>query len=181
MQPFTEMSDDEAKRFMDGDYYPSPKDIAHAVAGRSVLDCGCGKGKEVKTNYTICRYLGVDCSPALVRIARDNNPGFRFEVAELADYLKELPDKYYPVAIMVAVLEHLPSQDIAQLLVREAMRVSYELIIGWHMPPRNNRTEINVVRADLDRPIWQNRYSRAAFPTGTVTPVKGGELWSLRS
>lgn len=175
------MSDDEAQRFMDGVRYPSPADIAHAVAGRSVLDCGCGKGKDVKENYTICRYLGVDCSGSLIRLARRDNPGFRFEVAELDDYLKRLPDKVVPVAIMVAVLEHLPSLEIALHLVKEAMRVSEELIIGWHTPPKHNRTEIKLVRAELDRPIWQNHYSRAAFPACHVTQVKGGELWSLRS
>lgn len=174
------MSDDEAQRFMDGDRYPSPEDVARAVGGRAVLDCGCGKGKKVKENYAICRYLGVDCSPALVRVARNDNPGFRFEVAELADYLRELPDKHYPVAIMVAVLEHLPSLDIALRLVKEAMRVSDELIIGWHTPPKHNRTEIKLVGAELDRPIWQNHYSRAAFSPGSITKVKGGELWSMR-
>lgn len=165
---------------MDGDRYPSPKAVAHAVAGRSVLDLGCGKGKEVKENYTICRYLGVDCSAALVRIARNDNPGFRFEVAELTDYLSRLPDRAVPVSIMVAVLEHLPSLEIALHIVMEAMRVSEELIIGWHMPPKHNRTEIKLVGAELDRPIWQNHYSRAAFPAATVTKVEGGELWSMR-
>jgi trans-aconitate methyltransferase len=175
------MSDDEADRFMAGERFPSPGDVARAVAGRSVLDLGCGKGKEVKENYAICRYVGVDCSDALVRIARRDNPGFRFDCAELTEYLANLPDKITPVAIMVAVLEHLPSLEVAQWIVREAMRVSEELIIGWHTPPNYKRTEIISVSAELDRPIYQNRYARAAFPAGTVTKVEGGELWSLRS
>lgn len=180
MTPFTEMSDKEADRFMAGPRYPAPVDVAKAVAGRKVLDLGCGKGKEVKDHYAICQYTGVDCSAALVRIARRDNPDFRFDVSELTDYLEKLPDKATPVAIMVAVLEHLPSLEIAQRIVSQACRVSEELIIGWHTPPKYNRTEIISVSAELDKPIYQNRYNRAAFPAGTVTQVEGGELWSLR-
>lgn len=178
MQPFTGMSDDEAESFMAGDRYPSPKDIARAVAGRPVLDLGCGKGKEVKENYAICRYLGVDCSPALVNIARRDNPGFRFEVEELDDYLSRLPDKCAPVAIMVAVLEHVPTLGTALQIFNEARRVSEELIVGWHTPPNFRKTEIIDVSAEF--PVWQNHYARGTFCADEVRPVRGGELWITR-
>ena len=174
------MSGNEAERFMEGERYPSPEDVANAVGGRKVLDLGCGKGKEVKKHYTICQYLGIDCSPALIDLARRDNPGFRFDVAELDEYLKRLPDKCTPVAIMVAVLEHLPSLAIAQQIVSQARRISEELIIGWHTPPKFARTEIISVRAELDRPIWQNRYAAGTFEATEVRPVKAGELWILR-
>ena len=174
------MSDSEAIRFMDGPRFPSPADVARTVGGRKVLDLGCGKGKEVRKHYTICQYVGVDCSAALIRIARNDNPGFRFDLAELDEFLARLGDNATPVAIMVAVLEHLPSLEIAQRIFNEARRVSEELIVGWHTPPIYKRTEIISVASELG-PVWQNHYARGSFQASEITKVEGGELWTVRN
>jgi len=57
-----------------------------ADIGTSVADVGCGTGRLAP--YLAARGLsprGVDLSPAMIRVARRDHPGFAFDVADLRD------------------------------------------------------------------------------------------------
>ncbi|MFG2193098.1 class I SAM-dependent DNA methyltransferase [Streptomyces sp. NPDC048639] len=56
-------------------------------AGSRVLDVGCGTGLPTAAQLTEAghRVVGIDLSPAMVKLARDNVPAAEFHVADLAD------------------------------------------------------------------------------------------------
>lgn len=175
------MSPAEAERFMAGNKHPIREAAARAVNGRPVLDLGCGRGIRIRELYGQDQYRGIDCSEELIRVARRDNPGYSFETADILQFLSGYPGKSVPVALMVSVFEHLPSLELAQAIYNEARRVSGELLIGWHMPPHYPETVILQVKADLDRPIWQNKYREGSFG-GAIQIGKVGlaELWTVR-
>jgi len=71
------------------------------LTGRRTLDYGCGNGG-LALFCPADKYFGVDISPAAVETARALHPDYTFEV--------ELPrDGAFDVAVMLAVLEHVPN------------------------------------------------------------------------
>ncbi len=179
-EPFASMSSAEAERFMAGNKHPIREAAAQAVAGRQVLDLGCGRGIRICELYTREQYCGVDCSPELIRIAQRDNPGFSFETSDILQALGRLADKSVPVALMVSVLEHLPSLELAQKIYAAARRVSEELLVGWHTAPHYAQTKILQVQAELDRPIWQNQYREGSFDGAVqIGKVQLAELWTV--
>ncbi|MEV6316084.1 class I SAM-dependent methyltransferase [Streptomyces sp. NPDC051776] len=56
-------------------------------AGSRVLDVGCGTGLPTAAQLTEAghRVMGIDLSPTMVKLARDNVPGAEFRVADVAD------------------------------------------------------------------------------------------------
>lgn len=175
------MSAAEAARFMAGNNHPIREAVAGKVAGRWTVDLGCGRGIKIKKLYRVHQYFGIDCSPELVAIARRDNPGYSFKVMGILDYLRPMRDKALRCASMVSVLEHVPSLEIAQEIYSEARRVAQELFVGWHTPPHYAETEIIQVKAELDKPIWQNHYKEGSFSGAVeVSRVQSAELWTVR-
>jgi SAM-dependent methyltransferase len=176
------MSADEATRFMAGNRHPMREVVAEVIGDRYVTDLGCGKAIRIKDLYTREQYVGVECSPELFKIAVSDNPGYVFHNYGILEYLSLIPDKSLPVALMVSVLEHQPSLEIAQRIYREALRCSEELLVGWNTPPNYPETKIIQVQAELDQPIYQNRYMRGSFDGNiSVRHVGYTELWTVRS
>ena len=106
------------------------------LAGRSVLDMGCGDG-----HYTI-RYwdrgqprslTGVDAAGAAIRIAReksDRRP-IRFEVADV--HALPFPSNSFDLALIQSILHH---DDDPAGIIREGFRVASLILI--HEPNGNN-------------------------------------------
>ncbi|MEU6081478.1 class I SAM-dependent methyltransferase [Streptomyces sp. NPDC047108] len=66
----------------------SGRRLAEALpAGSRVLDVGCGTGLPTAAQLTEAghRVVGIDLSPTMVKLARDNVPAAEFRVADLAD------------------------------------------------------------------------------------------------
>lgn len=54
--------------------------------GKSLLDFGCGKGdffRFLKEKGIHCHYTGIDINPALIELAKKNNPGINFLVQDI--------------------------------------------------------------------------------------------------
>ena len=87
-----------------------------------VLDLGCGNGRL----YELLRkksadYYGVDASEKLIAIAKQRYPNAKFRVADALN----LPflDNFFDKIISIAVLHHIPSQELRLQFLKEANRV----------------------------------------------------------
>ncbi|HMH52719.1 MAG TPA: class I SAM-dependent methyltransferase [Candidatus Acidoferrum sp.] len=94
-------------------------------AGARVLDVGCGTGTlldAVRPAYG----MGVDFSPAMVKLAEGRFPGLRFRVAD-AEALE--PGEAFDWIMMVDVLEHLWDPRSALASARRACHPESRLIV----------------------------------------------------
>ena len=98
---------------------------AEIPVGARVLDVGCGTGvllDAVQPAYGV----GVDLSPAMVRLARGRFPRLQFRVGD-AEALAE--GEAFDWVMMVDVLEHLGDPRSALASVRRACRPESRLIV----------------------------------------------------
>ena len=91
-------------------------------AGDRVLDLGCGNGRllELLKDRKII-YTGLDSSQKLVAIARKKHPGHNFITANALSL--PLEGASFDIIYSIAVLHHIPSQEIRLTFLKEAKRV----------------------------------------------------------
>ena len=104
------------------------------LAGRSLIDVGCGDGTytgDLARRGSPSRVVGVDPSPRAVEAAAGRHPELRFEVGD-AGWLEETPERF-DVAVARGVLHH--ADDPARLL-RAIGRVAGTVVViepnGWN-------------------------------------------------
>ncbi len=87
-----------------------------------ILDAGCGNGRliELLRNKKI-DYTGIDFSEGLIEIAKKKYPGYKFLVGNILSL--PFPDNYFDVVLSVAVLHHIPSNNLRMKAIQEARRV----------------------------------------------------------
>lgn len=131
----------------------------HVGTEATVLDLGCGKAEYASKYFRSEQYRGVDCSPALIAMARATNPAHLFYVnggpgfhpAALPDYV-----------LVKSVLEHIP-EDEAVALYETALRLSrIAALIAWHMEPTSDRATVQHYEGELGT-MLQIRHRREAF------------------
>lgn len=101
---------------------PAVLDLAGDVAGRRVLDAGCGPGLYAAELVARgARVTAFDESPAMVRLAQDRlGPDVEVRRHRLGDRLDWLPDASIDLVVLALVLHHV-SDRVAAL--RELARV----------------------------------------------------------
>lgn len=85
--------------------------------GQKIIDIGCGNGRAIfmLEKYSDLEYLGIDNSEKLIEKAKTNFPTFSFEHFDGLDFSKYKKD-YYDVALSVAVVHHVPEENITKWL-----------------------------------------------------------------
>ena len=85
----------------------------------NILDAGCGNGRllEIFKNKKI-NYLGVDSSKGLISEAQKNWPNYNFQVGDILE-LDKLKQTNFDYVFCVAVLHHLPGQDLQVEALRQ--------------------------------------------------------------
>lgn len=127
---YRDMTAAEAERFMPRpEIQPVRTRLAHIVGEEDVIDIGCGKGDEIASLYEPDQYFGIDVSPELVKIAKRNNPGYRFEAMQCSEITG-----FYSYTIIKSVLEHLPTEE-ALSLYEDARFICDTLLVAWHTEP----------------------------------------------
>jgi len=181
MKPFSTMTEGEAERFMSSkERHRVYAVMARMVGSASVIDLGCGRGIQVG-RYTQDQYYGVDASPELIKLARRDNPGYKFDVLGIEDVMP----MGHEFGIMKSVLEHQPALEDAIAIYEHSLTLCGTLIVSWHTPPVYDTTTIMRVKAELDEPIFQNHYREGSFEVPGVqvktSHVDGVTLWTVSS
>jgi SAM-dependent methyltransferase len=106
------------------------------LAGRTILDVGCGDGYYTTGYWDRCQpraVTGVDAAAAAIRVAREKSGSrpIRFEVADVHDL--PFPDNSFDLALIQSTLHH---DDGPAGIIREAFRVAPVILI--HEPNGNN-------------------------------------------
>jgi ubiquinone/menaquinone biosynthesis C-methylase UbiE len=102
--------------------------------GGLVLDVGCGPGWI--TGYLVEQGVdafGVDISSEMIRIARHNNPGVRFESTSL--FRLPADDSTLAAVVCWFVLHHLPDEDVEAALAEmtRVLKPGGVLLLGGHV------------------------------------------------
>jgi tRNA (uracil-5-)-methyltransferase TRM9 len=94
----------------------------YVKAGDKVLDLGCGNGRllDLFKNRKII-YIGVDNASNLIEIAKKRYPASDFRVADALNL--PFPDAYFEGIYSIALLHHIPSQELRLAFFKEAKRV----------------------------------------------------------
>ena len=114
-------------------------ELTRGAGGGPVADVGCGPGHV--TAYLCERGVdafGIDLSPAMVRLARSDHPGLRFEVGSMTD--PQFADSYLADSSLAGLLAwysliHVPDDEVPAVLGRfhRALRPGGVLLLGFHV------------------------------------------------
>jgi len=109
-------------------------DAVRDAGGGPVADVGCGPGHVTAhlRNLGVDAF-GIDISPGMLRVARSEHPGLRFEVGSMTDL--DLPDASIAGALAFWSLIHVPDDAVPTVLdgFRRALRPGAPLLIGFHV------------------------------------------------
>jgi len=94
----------------------------YSSSGKMVLDLGCGNGRyfEYFKERSI-NYFGIDNSEKLIEIAKNKYPEGNFRVADALNL--PFSDNFFDKIFSIAVLHHIPSEELRTLFLKEAKRV----------------------------------------------------------
>ena len=182
---FTLLTIDEAKTYCDNSVKQPVRqtiaDIVNKESNKTVLEVGCGNGIDV-LKYHPEYYTGIDISKALTTVARERYPEHVFLTGNAIDYLNmfKLIDRKFDFIFAKAILEHLPSEDIAIKLFKLMTEVGNTVMVAWHMKPKN-KTKIMQVKGHFDKTVYQNDYNAKHFQSSNLNinkiTVENYEVW----
>ncbi len=119
--------------------------------GDRVLDLGCGNGRFYNTiSSQKALYVGVDNSSELIEVARKKHPSGDFSIGDALNL--EFPDNYFNKIYSVAVLHHIPSDELRTKFLEESKRALKEegllVITAWNLwkkPKRKKKIIKNMI------------------------------------
>ncbi len=109
-------------------------DMVCANGGGLVADVGCGSGR-------ITAYLrqlgvdafGIDLSPGMIEVARQEHPGLRFDLGSMTDL--DLADGSMAGVVAWYSLIHVPDDEISSVFghFQRVLRPGAPLLVGFHI------------------------------------------------
>jgi SAM-dependent methyltransferase len=113
---------------------PGLRSLVPAVAGRRVLDAGCGAGRNsvwlVEQGADV---VGLDASPEMLRRARTRVPAAALSLADLAEPL-DLEDDSFDIAIASLVMHYLRDWVPTLRELRRVLRPDGAFVLSTHHP-----------------------------------------------
>jgi SAM-dependent methyltransferase len=108
------------------------------TVGGPVVDVGCGPG-HVTANLRDLGLdaFGIDLSPEMVRLARRDHPGLRFEVGSMTDL--DVPDGSVGGALAWYSTQHVPDDDLPAVAahLHRVLRPGGVAMLGFHVGDRS--------------------------------------------
>ena len=108
-------------------------DMVRTAGGGPVADVGCGPGHVTALLHELgVDAFGIDLSPAMIEVARQDNPGLRFEVGSMTDL--RLADASVAALLAFWSLIHVPDNAIPAVFAhfRRVLRPGGPLLLGFH-------------------------------------------------
>ena len=94
----------------------------YVSSGDKILDLGCGNGRLSELlQEKNTEYFGVDNSEELIKIAKKRYPYGNFKIADALGL--PFPINLFDKVISIAVLHHIPSEELRLQFIKEAKRV----------------------------------------------------------
>lgn len=109
-------------------------DLVRAAGGGPVADVGCGPGQVTGFLHGLgVDAFGIDLSPAMIDIARRDQPGLRFEVGSMTDL--RLAGAAVAGLLAFWSLIHVPDEAVPAVLAgfHRVLRPGGPLLIGFHV------------------------------------------------
>jgi SAM-dependent methyltransferase len=109
-------------------------DLVHAAGSGPVADVGCGPGHVTAHLHKLgVNAFGIDLSPAMIDIARQEHPDLRFEVGSMTDL--QLADASITALLAFWSLIHIPDEAIPTVFghFRRVLRPGGHLLLGLHV------------------------------------------------
>ncbi|MDD5569398.1 MAG: class I SAM-dependent methyltransferase, partial [Candidatus Pacebacteria bacterium] len=123
-----------------------------------VLDLGCGNGRFYEAfRDNKADYIGTDPSEKLIEIAKKNYPEADFQVADA--FSLPFDNNYFDGAYSIAVLHHIPSEELRLKFLAEAARVlkrdGYLILTVWDLNEKRKQRRFNLLaklwEMDMDK------------------------------
>ena len=108
-------------------------DMVRTAGGGPVADVGCGPGHVTALLHELgVDAFGIDLSPAMIDVARQDHPGLRFEVGSMTDL--RLADASVAALLAFWSLIHVPDNAIPAVFAhfRRVLRPGGPLLLGFH-------------------------------------------------
>jgi SAM-dependent methyltransferase len=108
--------------------------LVEDAGGGPVADVGCGPGHVTAYLRSLgVDAFGIDLSPAMVEVARQDHPGLRFEVGSMTDL--DLPDASVAGVLAWWSLIHIPDDAVPTVLgqFHRVLRPGGPLVLGFHV------------------------------------------------
>ena len=158
------------------------RDMLGDVAGRAVLDLGCGDGKlAVRLAALGAGVVGLDPDPAMLRAAasRAAAAGVGVEFAAGRAQTLPFPDRRFDVVVAVTVLCFVPDAEAAFREIARVLRPGGAVVIGelgrWSLWALRRR-----VRGWLGNRLWYAAHFRTAGELRRLAADAGLEVRALR-
>ena len=176
-EEFTSITKEEAEQYIQNSVNQKVRQrIAEIVRTGTVLDVGCASGID-SFRYHPNRYVGIDVSEELIKLACQINRDHKFVYSEALEYLENCPK--FDFIICKAVLEHQPDVETMMSLYNKMLEKCDTLLIAWHMIP-SDITAIHKLKGHFGKDIYQNEYSTSLFKEKIIKErVENYELWTV--
>jgi len=159
--------------------------VHHTKSGATILDIGCGYGRDVPLFLGIGRklkYEGLDISKSILNIAKSRFPQLKFYKGNLVEK-KTLPKEKYGGFWSAATFQHIPEKDWSVMLENLESILNKDAIGYFSLPgdrPNPASAEDSrhftvltdrKVRDILDIHKWK------VLETGTLPATRGTAVW----
>jgi len=118
--------------------WPEIKEIVRQIQDNNkILDLGCGNGRLLSAlSDKKIYYLGIDNSPKLIKLAKQNYPSYDFKVHDILN-LETMLDNKFDYIFCLAVFQHIPSKALRLTILkklRNHLNASGQIIISnWNL------------------------------------------------
>ena len=123
----------------------------------SVLDLGCGNGRLIEMLQSSNKYLGIDNSKGLIKIAKKRYPNFKFQQR---DILKLNLKKKFNTIYSLSVIHHFPKkyhQKFIQIIKKHLNKNGKTIITVWKLNQKQFKSGEKISKNEILIPFKNSK------------------------